>query len=106
MCCFLLVYKNIILVLNYQLVILSVKELRQIIREEIRAANSFSGTEINIISDEIVFTSIRQIAEYFHCSLPTAQKIKNSIPKDQYSQTGRTFAIPESVLKQANPQHK
>jgi len=51
---------------------------------------------------EIMFTSIKQIADIFKCSLPTAQKIKNSIPKDLYRQYGKTFAIPKSILLNAN----
>ena len=50
------------------------------------------------LENEKIFTSIRQIADFFNCSLPTAQKIKNSIPKNQYIQKERTFAIQESVL--------
>jgi len=51
---------------------------------------------------EIMFTSIKQIADIFKCSLPTAQKIKNSIPKELYRQCGKTFAIPKSILLSAN----
>ncbi|MEZ5199105.1 MAG: hypothetical protein R2764_22800 [Bacteroidales bacterium] len=57
------------------------------------------GQPINeSVANEKKFTSIRQIADYFNCSIPTAQKIKNSIPKHQYTQKERTFAIRESVL--------
>jgi len=77
--------------------------------EENDQLNSFDKTkqlESNImdkpgvgkVGNEKMFTRIRQIADYFNCSIPTAQKINNKIPKDQYSQKERTFAIPESVL--------
>lgn len=67
---------------------------------------SIEQTEPNKVEDGKVFTSIRQIANHFQCSIPTAQKIKNAIPREQYSQTGRTFAIPESVLLKQNDLNK
>ncbi len=56
----------------------------------------------NKVAQEDQLTSLDDIAKLFNYSLPTAQKIKNSIPKDSYRQCKNTFAIKRSVLLGAN----
>ena len=51
--------------------------------------------------DDLI-TDLAGIAKLFNCSLPKAQNIKNSIPKNMYKQYGRIFAIQKQVLLAGN----
>ena len=95
--------------MNDDLVILRKSEVRNLIRDIFREELAFLKKDMQALNgqgcDELI-TSIKQIADLFHCSLPTAQKIKNQLPKDKYAQWGDTFAIPKSVLLQRNDLNK
>lgn len=75
-------------------------ELRRLIREEVEKAlekHGHSQTTHHQQDDELI-RSLSGICKLFNCSHPKAQKIKNSIPKELYTQHGRIFAIRKSVL--------
>jgi hypothetical protein len=86
-------------------VLLDEEEIKQLFREVLdEYMNKINAAKLKNIPDydEPLITNLKEIAKLFRCSLPTAQKIKNSIPKDLYKQTGRKFAIRKNVLLQAN----
>lgn len=56
-------------------------------------------------NDELI-TNLVQIAKLCKCSLPTAQKIKDAIPTDEYLQVDKTFAIKKSVLLRTSNKRK
>ncbi|MEI8202833.1 MAG: DUF3853 family protein [Bacteroidota bacterium] len=87
-----------------KIIVVDEDDLRRIIREilsENKAISHDSISENRTEQDEL-FTSLEDIAGLFNCSLPTAQKIKNSIPKDSYRQCGKTFGIRKSILLNTN----
>lgn len=83
-----------------RLILIEEDELRRIFREVLDEKDSSVGkhSENDYNNDDDLATSLYDIAKLFHCSLPKAQHIKNSIPKDQYFQHGRKFAISKSIL--------
>ncbi|MBM3437147.1 MAG: DUF3853 family protein [Bacteroidetes bacterium] len=82
---------------SMNIIMLTKDELRQLIREVIQ--ETIIPKEITLPrQEEVYLTSIKELAKFFKCSLPTAQKIKNSIPKDLYAQYGKRFSIPLSLL--------
>ncbi len=87
-----------------KIVVIDEDDLRKIIKDvmtENLQGSTNSVIDNNKQQDELL-TSLEEIAKLFNCSQPTAQKIKNSIPKDKYRQCGKTFAIPKSVLLNGN----
>jgi len=74
------------------------KELFKEIIQEVDSQRNSQDLRSNEKDIEENFTSISDLAEYFNCSLPTAQKIKNAIPKNEYAQFGKRFSIPKSLL--------
>jgi len=93
--------------MNYQnnkvmekLVITTEDDLRKIILDGLE--KFFSDKKGNIPEgntiEDVLITNLVGIAKLLHCSLPTAQKIKNAIPKEMYLQVGKKFAIKKSVL--------
>ena len=88
-----------------RLIVASEDDLKRILREivsELFQSGKKSEPKADIPEEELL-TSLRQIAKLFRCSLPTAQKIKNSIPTSMYAQVGKKFAIRKSVLLTARP---
>lgn len=87
-----------------RLVLIDEDDLRRIFREVLNekdcSVSEHSENDCN--KDDDLATSLYDIAKLFHCSLPKAQHIKNSIPRDQYFQHGRKFAIRKSVLLKTN----
>lgn len=83
-----------------KLIVIEEEDLRKIIREEVAEALAQSGHSSvdNKQQDDELISSLDGICKLFRCSPPKAQKIKNSIPKDLYTQHGRIFAIRKSVL--------
>lgn len=75
--------------------------LREIVSELIQSGKKPEPQQ-NFQEEELV-TSLLHISRIFRCSLPTAQKIKNSIPKELYAQVGKRFAIRKSVLLNHRP---
>ncbi len=47
--------------------------------------------------DDQVINSIKGLAKYLHCSVPTAQKFKNRNP-DIFHQTGRIFIVSKTEI--------
>ena len=93
---------NIILIQDEDFKKLLYEYLDSYIKE--RGLVSLNGSN-NVAEDELI-TNLVQISNLCHCSLPTAQKIKDAIPQDQYMQIDKTFAIKKSVLLKANNQRK
>ncbi|MEI6765297.1 MAG: hypothetical protein WCM76_06620 [Bacteroidota bacterium] len=85
-----------------RIIVLDEDDLRRIFKEVLAESRISPDTIENIVGQEELLTSLGAIAKLFHCSLPTAQKIKNTIPKNLYRQYGKTFAIPRNVLLDAN----
>ena len=89
-----------------QIVVISEENLKKLFYEWMESffknSPSFNGFVKKDVSDDELITSLVQISKLLRCSLPTAQKIKNSIPKDQYMQVKRKFAIKKSLLLNAN----
>ena len=65
--------------------------------------NAING---NTNSDDELITNLVQISKLCKCSLPTAQKIKDAIPTDQYLQVDKTFAIKKSILLKTSNKRK
>jgi len=93
--------------MNYQnnkvmekLVITTEEDLKKIIHDGLE--KFFSNRKDNVPEgntvEDVLLTNLGGIAKLLHCSLPTAQKIKNAIPKDMYLQVGKKFAIKKSIL--------
>ena len=83
-----------------KIIVASEDDLKTILREIISEwfqSGKRPETTTDVKDDELV-TNLKQIAKLFRCSLPTAQKIKNSVPKHLYAQIGKKFAIRKSVL--------
>lgn len=87
-----------------RVIVIDEDDLRRIFREVLDENDSTVGkhSENDCSKDDELATSLYDIAKLFHCSLPKAQHIKNSIPKDQYFQHCRKFAIRKSVLLKTN----
>jgi len=87
-----------------KIVIIDEEDLKRLIREVLDERNISASIPSCATGppDEDLVTSLYDIAEVLHCSLPKAQHIKNSIPKDQYFQHGRKFAIRKSILLKTN----
>ncbi len=83
-----------------KIIVASEDDLKTILREIISEwFQSGKRPEITTdVKDDELVTNLKQIAKLFRCSLPTAQKIKNSVPKHLYAQIGKKFAIRKSVL--------
>ncbi|MEI6122048.1 MAG: hypothetical protein WCQ95_00330 [Bacteroidota bacterium] len=83
-----------------KIVLIDEDDLRRIFREVLDERKTFIGNliENTTPADNFLCTSLYDIAQVLHCSLPKAQHVKNSIPKSQYFQHGRKFAISKIVL--------
>ena len=83
-----------------RIIVTSEDDLKRLLKEivgELIQSGKNPYPQQNKAEEELV-TSLLHISKIFRCSLPTAQKIKNSIPKEQYAQIGKRFAIRKSVL--------
>lgn len=83
-----------------KIIVASEDDLKKILREivsELFQSGKKSESK-TVVQDEELVTNLKQISKLFRCSLPTAQKIKNSVPKHLYAQVGKKFAIRKSVL--------
>lgn len=87
-----------------RLVLIDEEELRRIFREVLDEKIVDVGIQPGKANseDDALCTSLYNITKLFHCSLPKAQHIKNSVPRDQYFQHGRKFAIRKSILLKTN----
>jgi hypothetical protein len=87
-----------------KIIVVDEDDLSRIIRNILNENKAISLNSIidNCNSQDEIITSLEEIEKLFNCSQPTAQKIKNSIPKDKYRQCGKTFAILKSVLLNGN----
>ncbi len=81
-----------------QIIVIPETRLRELIRETI-AENQFPKEPPRA---DIKLTSIAQLADFLGVSTVTAQKIKNSLPKE-YLQVGRSFVISANWLLQEYP---
>jgi hypothetical protein len=83
-----------------KLVVIDEEDLKRLFREVLDERKTSNGNQVEntIPADNFLCTSLYDIAQVLHCSLPKAQQVKNSIPKDQYFQHGRKFAISKTVL--------
>lgn len=81
-----------------KVILIEEDELKRILREVLDERKPASIATKKSVGNGDMVTSISQIAAIFKCSLPTAQKIKNSIPKELYRQIGKTFAISRDTL--------
>ena len=103
-------YEDIMAMFSLDICLIKEKLNKKTSTNYITQKDGSSQNKVNTLTSEIIsnseqekmFTSIKQIADIFKCSLPTAQKIKNSIPKAMYRQIGKTFAIPSSLLLSAS----
>lgn len=76
--------------LNKPLFALTIGEFVQL-NEKIHNENQKLQLKMGLNDDQII-TSIKGLAKYLHCSLPTAQKFKNKFP-EIFHQTGRIFLV-------------
>jgi|GEM_PF-1971985 hypothetical protein len=86
-------------------ILLEEEDIKRILREildEYFGKNSISRNKTTDDYNEPLITNLQDIAKLFRCSLPTAQKIKNSVPKHLYSQFNKKFVISRRVLLEAH----
>jgi len=86
-----------------KIVVITVEELRALIKECLQEEHSTNIAAENPAPIKEYIKSLQDIADLFNCSIPTAQRIKNSIPKPLYFQCGRTFSISKDYLLQEFP---
>jgi hypothetical protein len=56
--------------------------------------------------EDVLITNIKELAETLNCSVVTAQKIKNRLPRGSYFQSDRKFAISRNYLLKTFPRLK
>jgi len=56
--------------------------------------------------EDVIITSIKELAETLNCSVVTAQKIKNRLPRGSYFQSDRKFAVSRNYLLKTFPRLK
>jgi hypothetical protein len=81
--------------LNKPLYALTVGEFVQL-NEKIHNENQKQLQKMGSNDDQII-TSIKGLAKFLHCSVPTAQKFKNKFP-EIFHQTGRIFLVCKSDI--------
>lgn len=80
---------------NRPLFALTVGEFVQL-NEKIHYENQKQTQKMGLNDDQII-TSIKGLAKFLHCSVPTAQKFKNKFP-EIFHQTGRIFFASKSDI--------
>jgi hypothetical protein len=56
--------------------------------------------------EDVIITSIKELAETLNCSVVTAQKIKNRLPRGSYFQSDRKFVLSRNYLLKTFPRLK
>jgi hypothetical protein len=88
-----------------KVIVTSEEQLKALLKEVVSEALKEAGKDLNnmdSVNNDELYTSLYDISRLFNCSLPTAQKIKHAVPRDKYTQCGRTFCIKKSVLLSTN----
>jgi hypothetical protein len=81
--------------LNKPLYTLTIGEFVQL-NEKIHNENQKQTQKMGLNDDQII-TSIKGLAKFLHCSVPTAQKFKN-MNSEIFHQTGRIFLVSKSDI--------
>jgi hypothetical protein len=81
--------------LNKPLFALTIGEFIKL-NESIQSENQKLPQKTGLNEDQII-TSIKGLARFIHCSVPTAQKFKNRFP-GIFHQTGRKFLVSKSDI--------